>query len=333
MKLSIYCKASTQIGLGHLIRSFSFAKQIYSRSSDLVIYFNLIGETSLIKLAQHSSIHIQTYELESQITDAPVTDLLILDMVEIGEELLGILLKKSTRSVVLSPIFNHFGKVDYYFGRTKYLNFDRLDYPNLKVYAGLEYAIIQENCVPIGAGVFEENLRSKHFPIGIIMGGGDATNKTLKVLQGLKKCNVQATFWVMVGEGYKYSLDELSDEIRRDTTHEIILAKTNINMWRILNNCVLCILPGGITSFEAVYAGLPTINFFEEQSQEFLIKEITEHNAAYNFGVYTPETMQKISAFVEELYNNRKQLLQMHVNTKALIDNRGCERILEELSR
>ena len=36
-----------------------------------------------------------------------------------------------------------------------------------------------------------------------------------------------------------------------------ILAKTNRSMWRVLGNCSLAILAGGVTSYEAAFAGCP----------------------------------------------------------------------------
>lgn len=333
MIISIYCKASTQIGLGHLIRSFSFANQILLFDKDISVNFYLIGDVSLSKLITNKSINVKAVPSESDFVEIIETDILVLDMTDISLNLLNKLKATSKVSAILSPVFNYYNHIDLYFGRTKYLNFDIEQFPNLKIFAGFEYAIIQDNCKKISAGTFEQNLNSTYFPIAIIMGGGDATNKTLELLRGLKHCTVSATFWVMLGEGYKHSLDDLIDEIRRDTNHEIILAKTNSSMWSILQNCVLCILPGGVTSFEAVYAGLPSINFFENKSQEFLLREIAEHKAAYNFGEYNLELITEISKLIEELFKNRKKLLQMHVNSKNLIDNRGSQRILETIKK
>jgi len=330
MTITVCCKASTRIGLGHLIRSSSFVNQILAVRNDIVFRYILIGDPAFKKLITTSGLHVSCYTSEHDVT-VELSDIVIFDMMSIETELLEKFKRSTKKTVIFSPLFNHFEQMDYYFGRTKYLDFEQSAYPNMTIYAGLEYAIIQENCRPISAGTFEDNLNASHFPIAVIMGGGDATNKTLNVLKALKKCRVPATFWVMVGEGYKHSIDELVDEIRKDTTHEIILAKTNKSMWRILNNCVLCILPGGITTFEAVYAGLPTINFFDHDSQRFLLTELVEHGAAYDFGVYSHDTLSRVSDFIEEMYVNRKQLLKIHVNTKTLIDNQGSQRILNKL--
>lgn len=332
MVVNIFCKASSNIGLGHLIRSYSFATQIVESQKGISINYFLIGDVTLAKLITNSKISLFCFEYEQAITGyIKNAEVSIIDMIEIEETIIKAIKQYSSKIALLSPVFNHLELIDMYFGRTKYLNFNPSDYPSLKVFAGLEYAIIQKNCAPINSGIYEENLKSQNFPIAISMGGGDAQNKTLEVLKALKKCKANATFWVMVGEGYKHSFNDLIDEVRGDTSHEIILAKTNRSMWNVLKNCVLCILPGGITSFEAAYAGLPTLNFFEQETQQFLLRELVENNAAHDFGIYSPQTLDNIAAYIDKVYVSKKELLQMHVSTKYLIDGNGTNRIYKTL--
>jgi spore coat polysaccharide biosynthesis predicted glycosyltransferase SpsG len=334
MKISIFCKASEKIGLGHLIRSSAFADQVANFNDKVRIFFYLVGDESLSKLITNSNNKITCLKDEIDITDkvSKVFDVAIIDMLTMNKNVLLHIKKKSKKIAVISPIFNNLNLVDYYFNRTKYINFNASDYPNLKVYAGLEYAIINSNCQRINSGIYEETLNSKNFPIAISMGGGDAGNRTLEVLKALKKCNVHGTFWVMIGEKYNHSIDALINRIRSDTSHEIILAKTNKSMWSILKNCALVILPGGITTYEAVYAGLPSINFFEEKGQEFLIKELEEKKALYNIGLYSKQTLNNLIGLIENLYHNKKKLLQIHFNSKFLIDGKASLRIFKLLS-
>jgi len=329
--ITVICKASAGIGLGHLIRTSSLISQALAENESLVINYVIIGDTQLKEIATKSAYSVTVVENEENVLFDTKVDFIFVDMTEVHEKVISYWKKMSKRIVVISPIFNHFDKADYYFGRTKYLNFERNDFPNLKVYAGLEFSIIQDNCFPISEEVYEHNLGSESFQIAITMGGGDAKNKSLKVLRALKNCKVPATFWVMIGERYQYSLDDLVREIREDTAHEIILAKTNASMWRILNNCVLCILPGGITSYESVYAGLPSINFFDQENQRFLLKEIVEHEAAWDFGIYSDKTLENIVTFIERLYEDRKLLMQMHVKSKSVIDKGAVSRIIKTL--
>ena len=90
-------------------------------------------------------------------------------------------------------------------------------------------------------------------------------------------------------------------------------------MWQILKNCILGILPGGITTYEAAFAGLPTINLFENENQQFLIKELVENHACFNLGLMNTENLDKLNNLIEDLYVNRQKLFQMHIQSKNLI--------------
>ncbi len=331
MIISIICKSSIQIGLGHLIRSYSFAEQISKTFPEIKIVFNLIGDKNFQNILTNPKIVYRFFENDSSLAITEYSDITFLDMTEIDGIALQRVKQQTSKIVLLSPVFNHLDQIDYLFSRTKYLGFSPTDYPNLKIYSSFEYTIIRENCISINAGEYERNLFSSPFPIAISMGGGDASNKTFEVVQALKKCKTRLMFWVLIGHGYNHSLDALLKEIRLHSQHEIILAHTANSMWQILKNCALCVLPGGITTYEAVFAGLPSINFSYNSSQQFLIKELVEKNAAFDFGVYSEEVLTDICSFIEGISQNPRTLLEMHVYTKYLIDGNGSIRILNTI--
>jgi spore coat polysaccharide biosynthesis predicted glycosyltransferase SpsG len=163
------------------------------------------------------------------------------------------------------------------------------------------------------------------------MGGGDAANKTLQFLRSLQKCNVPATFWVLIGECYNHSIDLLIKSMDVDHNHEIVLAKTNDSMWSILHNCVIAILPGGVTAYEAAYAGLPTITMSFGSENVFLIQELADSGVTIHTGVFSTSNLVQLNREVERLYHNRKALLEMHCRCKKLIDGKGCLRIISIL--
>lgn len=332
MKLLVCCKASTEIGLGHLIRSAAFARQVFRAYPEVHIDFWLFGDPNLLPLAEAPGLCTRCFPLDSKPDNIPDVDILILDLIDLEHGVMDLLQQKTRITALLSPITSHFDRADIFFSRTRHLPQDLASHSKLTAYAGLEYTIIQENCRKIDAGTYENHLFNNSFSIAISMGGGDAANKSLWVLNRLRKCSVPATFWVMLGEGYKHSFDRLIEEIKGHTQHEIILAKTNKSMWQILKNCVLAILPGGITTYEAVYAGLPTMNLFDSPTQEFLLKELEEQGAIMNMGLFSDENLHRVADRVEDLFNNRKQLLQMHVNSKLLIDDQGAKRIFDTIA-
>lgn len=325
MRLVFICKASTDIGFGHLIRSRSLAKSLCTFRADIEIRFFAIGDKSLEPLLKKSPYSVEIVKSEQELVFNEKCDVVFLDMLKTSDRFI-LKLKASSRLLVsLSPVFDHFGDIDILFHRTKF--FHTQNQSPRHIYAGLEYTIIQEHCQKISTGQYERKLKYEYFPVAISMGGGDAANLTLECLKELKKCKVPATFWVLLGEGYKFSYDDLVKEIKEDSTHEILLVKTNQSMWHILENCILMIIPGGVTAYEAAYAGMPTIIYNRNAESSFLMKELNEKKVALNF-----KSWVSIRKKIEDLYHKKKDLMLMHIHSRDLIQGNAHEKIWEKLS-
>jgi|10_taG_2_1085330.scaffolds.fasta_scaffold00201_5 spore coat polysaccharide biosynthesis predicted glycosyltransferase SpsG len=327
MNFSFIIKASTEIGYGHLIRSKTLASSIQElkHESDRVFYY-VIGNKTLDGLLFNVCFNYKIFkseeELFSQREKLFLDGIVIFDLLSVGDKLFN-LANSSSCIVSLSPFFNHMDKVETIFHRTKYHNY--LFNKKTTVHKGLEYALIQEGCEQIDTASYKKYLNEDRMSIAVSMGGGDAANKTLKVIKQLNKLKNKYVVWIMLGHGYKHSYDELIEETKK-SYHEIILAKTNSSMWKILSLNSLLILPGGITTYESVYAGLPTINFVENPSQRFLIQELVENNLCDKVNnIDSEELTEKI-----EYYNkNRRELFIMHLNSKGVIDGLASNRIYE----
>lgn len=252
-------------------------------------------------------------------------EFVIFDCLGVDDALFGLVEARAKWTVSISPIFNHLADVDLFFHRTRYHSFEFGEQTD--VFMGFEYALIQHSCVAISAGTFKRNLGSERLSIAISMGGGDAANKSLQVLRGLRNLKGIYTIWLMLGEGYKHSYDELIAESNK-SPHEIILAKTNSSMWRVLGLTSLLILPGGVTTYEAVYAGLPTINIIEDPSQRFLIQELLERGICEEVDRID---VHALAERVEQLNADRETLYKRHLNSKGVIDGLASERIFEAL--
>jgi spore coat polysaccharide biosynthesis predicted glycosyltransferase SpsG len=219
-------------------------------------------------------------------------------------------------------------EIDILFHRSEYLP-ENADLLPGKIYAGIEYSIIQKSCHKINAGTYESNLSNELFPIAISMGGGDAANKTKTLLEIVKKCNVSATFWVALGEGYQHSYDELIRIIKEDTYHEIILVRSNQSLWRIFGNCVLSILLSGITAYEAIFAGLPSIILYDDPNRKKLVKELFEKDLAIDGGLFDDQNLLSICQIIEGLYRDTQRLFQLHLKTKNTIPQNGSVIVVE----
>lgn len=327
MNILFVCKASTRIGLGHLIRSRSLANQFLGMFPNLKISFKVVGEPLVSRLLTRVNYVPEIYDDEQSVSLNETYELCFFDMMDASDDFFSRIKNVSGLTISLSPIFNQMSKVDILFNRTQFHNLTEAEQPK-KIYAGLKYTIIQEDCKKIKTSIYEDNLDLDQFPIAISMGGGDAANRTLDFLHSLKECKVPATFWVMLGEGYRHSYDNLIKAIKKDSDHEIILAKTNRSMWHILRNCILAILPGGITTYEAAFAGLPTINFLHDPTKQYLIQElIDEKVCVYKGPVGDEASMVEVNKLIEKFYYERRALMEMHLNTKNLVGRNSAKLI------
>lgn len=252
------------------------------------------------------------------------------DLLSMGESTFSAL-RKNRFAVSLSPVFNLLHKVDVIYHRSSVYPDGWHEFPDrVTRLCGLKYAVIDRRVCRISTRHYSQTLRAQMLPVAVSMGGTDAANKTSLLLRRLKDIPVPMLFWVLLGEGYAHSYQELV-EIVSDSRHEIILAKSNESMWQILRHCALLILAGGVTSYEAARAGLPALNLLEHERHAFLLQELAARGALrYHCG-----SMEKLAetALLEicSLDADRQQLLQMHMNAaKCGLDGSGSERIIKQ---
>lgn len=319
------CRGSAADGLGHVIRTRTVVEATTPTIAPEVVVIGdelpagLLGDLEL----PWSIVPDETTLVErvaGRNYDAVVFDLIALSRGSFEE------LARGRVAVALSPIFDHLGAVDLSFSRTRYgVDGEQPAAPG--AHHGLDYAIVRPECRRIHTGTYADHLDDDGVSIAISMGGADAPNRTLQVIDSLRPLSAAATFWVILGEGYAHSYRELVDRVRRDTRHEIILAKTNRSMWRILRNCSLAILAGGVTTYEAAYAGLPSINVLASENDAFLTRELVERGAAVDGGTFGDGALPRVLAEVERLVADPERLLGMHRASRNLIDGRGAERV------
>ncbi|WP_144970640.1 hypothetical protein [Bremerella volcania] len=329
-RVVVVCKGSVKSGLGHVMRSRTFAKHA-SRCCE--VHLIVIGDHYLDALLSGLVIKHHLFRDEAEAIEAIQQispDLVFLDMLECSDEFFAVV-KRSEATFSLSPIFSHLNKVDLVFHRTSVLN-PRWSDEGLtdSLRCGLQYNIIRESCESIPTEVYLQNAQQFPLAVAISMGGTDASNNTLKLLQAIRDIPRPILFWVLLGEGYGHSYEELVEAVKQDTNHEIILAKTSDSMWRIMRNCALAILAGGTVTYESAFAGLPSINLFHSPDNYFLVEELAEKGACLSAGYPMDAAVHVAAANLEFLESNRDLLVQMHTASKDLIDKSGAQRIIAE---
>jgi spore coat polysaccharide biosynthesis predicted glycosyltransferase SpsG len=324
------CRATVEDGMGHVTRTRAVAQSMRKLAQVEVVAVggaparNLLADSGLehtvARGAEDASRVSRRFE-----PDVVVFDLLGLDA---GEFAAG---AGDARTASLSPIFDHLADVDVVFHRTAVPDPSwpaRGWHPELRM--GLEYAVITDHCRRIPTRVYRETLAREHLSVAVSMGGSDAANKTLEIIKTLRTNRRKLLLWILLGEGYSHSYQDLVD-CARGARQEIILAKTNESMWHILGTCALCILAGGTTSYQAAFAGLPSLNALESGDRRFLIQELDDRGACIRLGDDMSASLASLNATIERLDEDRSELLDMHRKSRGLVDGKGAGRIAREI--
>lgn len=320
------CKGSATDGLGHLTRTRAVAEAA-ARLTDVRVI--AIGGAPARMLLGGSGIdHAVVANEQNALADAGRlgADVVVFDMLSLEESVFRSL-SQGVRSVSLSPIFDRLQQVDVVFHRTAIPDASwSLTSGTPEFRMGLQYAVIGRHCERTPTPEYERIVRRDNLSVAVSMGGADAANKTLDVIRALGAYDRKLLLWVMLGEGYGHSYQELVD-CAREAKHEIILAKTNESMWHILGTCAVAVLAGGTTTYEAAYAGLPSLNVLERGDRRFLLQELAECGACRILGDDARASLDSLPSSIANLDKDRGALLAMHRASAGLVDDSGAERI------
>lgn len=330
-RMLFVCRGSIREGVGHITRTRTVAEKATNFGD---VHAAILGDTFMDTLLRESKFKYSFLKNDPEVFDLIASfdpDIIFLDMTYIDASVFNLIRKSRAIIVSLSPIFTELNHCDVFFHRTRVLPPDiSRNRCNLIARCGLKYTIIPGNCRKITTEVFKDTLYVDRLSVAISMGGTDAANKTLQILEAIKGIKNKLIFWVLLGEGYAHSYQALVDCIK-GSHHEVIFAKTNESMWRILSMCSVAILAGGVTTYEAAFAGLPSVNILENMEHKFLIQELVDRGGSIIAPKQFPEALSDLAQILDEFAEDRNSLLLMHEHLQGLIDNNGAERIIADV--
>lgn len=330
-RIQFICRAGVRIGLGHLMRTRTVALETAPRATIEVV---VIGDADIARTTLTDAIHWIAVDNDWQAFERIQShdpQLVVFDLLEFDPLLMQYVVSQR-RTATISPVFDGMAEMDAVFTRAALPEDIASQLEKPVVHAGPQLATIGPHCRRIHERQFARNLQADPLAVAVSMGGADAANHTLRILEAIREVDAQLLIWALLGEGYSHSYQALVDCVSRDTRHEIILAKTRDSMWRILSSCSVAILAGGITTFEAAYAGIPAIVLLDRPSDRFLIDDLTGAGAAIVAGAPVDDAaLRTTTHLIGDLNTDRDRLAIMHRAGQTLLDGQGAGRIARGL--
>lgn len=326
MRLTILCRGSTAGGLGHFFRAHRFAMAAMDRHELRLIAIGAADHMAVFEGLGHCLHRVpdETGALAA-IRECP-PDTLVLDLVHLEPETIAALRALVPSLISLSPIFNGMQQLDMLITRGAV----PAGLTGVEVHSGAQYAIFSAYCRPIPEERFRLNLNNPVLPVAISMGGGDADNHTRLLLEAALTVPTPCLFWVLVGDAYPHSIDELVRSLPGDSPHEIVVARTRRSMWEVLNNCALGILSSGLSTMEAIHAGLPVIGVLRQGDPSRLIHTAYDQ-LCLDGGAFIDGSYRRISSLLTGLHTSREQIAALRQAEAGILDGQGAERSLRRI--
>ena len=158
----------------------------------------------------------------------------------------------------------------------------------------------------------------------ITMGGVDASNYTLNILNQLEQSNFaeECNFHVVIGSSFPYK-NKLENFIKSSRLSISMMSDIN-NMAELMARSDLCVGAAGSTSWERCCLGLPTLTLSIAQNQNKIADALEQG------GIIIKSTLQTIRPDFDKIMKkeNPKQLKKLIDNSIAVCDGHGVSRVV-----
>lgn len=329
--IAFVARASLRDGLGHLVRTLSVAKEVMR---DRPVKLFLVGDGVGQHLVAESGVPWTACESDAGAAENVTrcrADVCVFDTLDFEDSAFSAAAERAV-TVSLSPVFTRMEGCDHLVHRTErndpaWAGFARMP----EVHKGLGYAILPPNLKAIPTRIFHEQAAEARLAVAVSMGGADASNRTLRLLEMLGGAASDLVLYVALGDAYTHSYEQLLG-CANSNRQEIILLKSNESMWRVLRNASLLVCAGGLTTYEAVHVGMPAINVLQRPEWAYLFEELTERGACLTVKP-GPLGLDEAARLVIELSKDRQRLLAMHHAAKNIIPKGGAKRVAKLLCK
>ncbi|WP_461615731.1 UDP-2,4-diacetamido-2,4,6-trideoxy-beta-L-altropyranose hydrolase [Clostridium sp. Marseille-QA1073] len=313
MKVLIRADGGEKIGLGHIMRTLTLAKELLN---EFEVKYICISENKYVKgreIVKSENIEVIEINERNELDSIKNLDgdIIVVDKYGINKEYLNSLREKFK---VLYIDDNN--ELDYYpvdilinqNPHSKFFNYNVRK--STKVLCGGMYTILRDEflkCYPI-------EIRKDIKDVLITLGGSDDLNITDELIRELK--GLKINLHVIIGPAFKFK-----DNIKNYNRDNVFLHE-NVNMSEVMKKVDLAISSCGSTLYELSYLGIPTFGIIVADNQK-LCGQFMESLGC----IYLKKHIRK-EHILNITYSER---LIMSSRMKNLIDGKGKYRIKEFL--
>jgi UDP-2,4-diacetamido-2,4,6-trideoxy-beta-L-altropyranose hydrolase len=333
--------ASSQIGMGHLMRCFGLAEALRARNFKVVFavknHLDYLSEKIRkngykvefiprgFNNRQDADLlvnYIAKYRPSIVITDSYSIDNPYLKRIKDAGCILVSLSRLSRNDLYSDLIINYS------------LGISRQDYskkakPGARLLLGPKYFLLRKEFLNvIRRKKIKKNRRIK---LLVSLGGSDASKIVLKILKGLSVFRDKICLNVVIGPAYK-----LASRIKTIARKEFTGSKIYTNPPRIsklMSEADLAITGAGITCYELAYLGVPNIIMAIAGNQKSNLENFTKKRLAIGLGEACRVNKADIREAAGRLIRSKRLRDLISIKGRGLVNGKGAEMVSRVIER
>ena len=268
INIAFLTEGSSKIGMGHVYRSITFAKEMMEILG-VKAYFLTKSNENVVKTIENENFTIFKLKNDDEIVDILEElniNLIIIDNLNFEESVLSQIKDKLNIKVVmvdnLIPKNDKYADVVLSLVRSNFENIDCYNKTiNTRYFCGPKYLILRDE---FDSFEDKKDLKPEIEDILLIFGGSDPSNHTSKVLEELDN-NLRVN--IVLGPEFKY-YDELDRVNKKIQNKNVVIHKEPENIAELMYNADLVITSPGLSMFEATYVGSPVLAVSQNYLQD-----------------------------------------------------------------
>ena len=331
-KIIFRCDASSDIGLGHLIRCLTVAKELQSQYQ--IIFATTKDDTNLNIKNNNFSIFLKAKDESEEVFLERIKSILKPDIIVLDKkypysiDCLRGLKQNNIRTVMFDNICPGLSECDEIIFPNahldkcilkKYLSEKQIN----QIKTGPDYVILGDEILALK----DKINRNFHNPQNIVVttGGTDPEGVLLKLIPWLKEMKLKANILILIGQAFKYK-EELEKIIVNLPDNFRILPYSLKELLKA--DIVICTF--GVSIYEMIYLQIPTICIAHSKENAQGAKILKErYNVIEDMGFIESLNPQNLHISIKKLLVNKIYYQNISRKCSNIIDGKGAKRIGE----
>jgi UDP-2,4-diacetamido-2,4,6-trideoxy-beta-L-altropyranose hydrolase len=334
------CDASSEVGLGHLVRCHALADEVARRGFETWFAGRIRDDYGLGGLRDHDH-HV--VEMSGSMSDEPSTiaelsasqgrghrrqfGAVVLDHYGLGAEWLMQARNLAPRLIAVDDLANRSLPCDVIVNGnlgTRSEQYDGLTPPGALLLMGIRYALLHSS-ITAAHDAASSRAHGAIRTVFVSLGGTDQPETLRAILGALKVALPDAVVDLVLGNS------DMAAAVARDDSLRIHSALGGHEMVRLMMEADLAMGGGGMTALERCSLGLPSIAIRLAPNQDVVVDALAAAGAVIDGGSIASLATQDLVALIRALVRDEDRRSEVGRRGWELIDGRGTVRVAHHI--